>query len=125
VDYLDVHIELRYNCIYYRVHQKPLNTYQYPLYTSNLTPSGKDGFISGECIRYLRLYSEELDFHMMKCKFAFRLRNHSYLPSFYRCIMDKVKWCDRAKHRTINQPNTTIPLIFRLTYRNNFMALTN
>ena len=40
MDYLDIHIELRYNCIYYRVHQKPLNMYQYPLYTSNLTPSG-------------------------------------------------------------------------------------
>jgi len=63
----------------------------------------------------------ELDFRMMKCKFAFRLRNRGYLPSFYRRIMDKVKWCDRAKHCTINQPNTTIPLIFRLTYCNNFM----
>ncbi len=44
-DYLDLHIEFRVNGLYYRVHQKELNTYSYPLESSNLVTDAKTGFI--------------------------------------------------------------------------------
>ncbi len=119
VDYLHLHIELRESSVYYRVHQKELNTYPYPLESSNLVTASKSGFIHGECIRYLRLSSEESDYKDMLYKFALCLLNCGYLPSTYRRIFKRVKWEDRTYHRQLRPRRIGIPLIFRMRYMGN------
>lgn len=122
VDYLDMRISFSPSEGFtFKVHQKPLNAYQYPHYDSNISISVKRGFIKGELIRYVRICSKQFDYNWMREIFMARLLHRGYPKSFINPIYKQVPWALKSSFSlppdtTNSKKDAPIPLIFRVKY---------
>jgi hypothetical protein len=121
VEYLDLKISFTpAEGFTFKVHQKALNAYQYPHFKSNISMSVKKGFIKGELIRYIRIYSNRIDYEWMKEVFKARLIHRGYPSGLVDFIYRQVPWALKdtfsSDTSNTNTGDGSPPLIFRMRY---------
>lgn len=90
---------------YFRVYQKPFNTYAYINYHSNHPPAVFKGIVQTECNRYNYLSSHKIEYEHMCRLFKNRLMKCDYPKNFIKKHMLKYN-SDKTKSKTkINKQN--------------------
>lgn len=87
--------------------QKQQNLYQYVHFTSNHPKSLHKALIKGECIRYIRTNTVELNYNTMVHVFKKRLKKRDYPVALIEKTIHQVTYKDRNKFLTINNHKPT------------------
>ena len=114
ITFLDLSFNL--DPISYWVHEKELNIYDYPLWSSDIPSACKRGIIKGELTRLLRLNSHKEMFTIQKNRMLIRLSLRGYPSIILNNIANNFEWswANRTAKLTKKVINST-PLLYCLT----------
>ncbi|XP_072021492.1 uncharacterized protein [Amphiura filiformis] len=132
INFLDLHIYKGKNFhetgkLDTKVFTKPCDTFQYIQPSSSHPPATFKGFIHGEFLRFIRIISEEEEFHKQCALFKDRLLKRGYSEDFINNIQQSVLYENRQTilintgNKRKNQ-QLDFPLVFTTTYTSHLTA---